>query len=103
MLRIKRVGDILGKQVYTSEGDFFGQVEEVNVTDNKVDGWRIRIGSGFMSMLGGARGVIIPHQFVRAIGDVLIINKASLPVQEHAMMAEAVVSDQSSDDVVDLV
>ncbi|MAE49314.1 hypothetical protein CMI48_00650 [Candidatus Pacearchaeota archaeon] len=103
MLRIKRVGDILGKQVYTSEGDFFGQVEEVNVTENKVDGWRIRIGSGFMSMLGGARGVIIPHQFVRAIGDVVIVNKASLPVSEPGMTAEAVMSEDASPDVVDLV
>ena len=32
-----------------------------------------------MSLIGGARGVIIPHQFVKAISDVLIINKSALP------------------------
>ncbi len=31
-------------------------------------------------MMGGARGVIIPHQFVKAIGAIFIINKASLPM-----------------------
>lgn len=78
MLKIKKVSEVLGKQVYTSDGDYFGQIEEVNLLDNKIDGWKIRIGSGFMSMLGGARGVIIPHQFVKSIGDVFVINSAAL-------------------------
>jgi len=69
----------VGKHVYTSEGDYFGQIEEVNLIDNKIEGWRIRVGSGFAGILGGARGIIIPHQFVKAIGDVFIINKGSLP------------------------
>ena len=34
------------------------------------------------SYLGGARGVIIPHQFVKAIGDVVIISRANLPLEE---------------------
>jgi len=79
MLRIKNISEILGKHVYTSDGDYFGQIEEVNLIENKIDGWRIRIGSGVMSMFGGARGVVIPHQFVKAIGDIFIVNKASLP------------------------
>ena len=70
----------MGKQVYTSEGDFFGQIEEVTITENKIEGWRIKVGSSFMHLLGGAKGVIIPHQFVKAIGDILVINKSSLPI-----------------------
>ena len=83
MLRIKRMGDVVGKQAFTSEGDFFGEVEEINLADNKIDGWKIKIGSGFMNLLGGAKGVIIPHQYVKAIGDVLIVNKSSLPFNEE--------------------
>ena len=82
MLRIKRASEAVGKSVYTSDGDFFGQIEEVNLLDNKVDGWRIRIGSSFMNLLGGAKGVIVPHQFVKAIGDVFIVNKGSLPLRD---------------------
>ena len=85
MLRIKKVSEIIGKYVHTSDGDFFGQVDDVNLVDNKIDGWKIKVGSGFMSVFGGAKGVIIPHQFVRAIGDVMIINKNSLPASEGAM------------------
>jgi sporulation protein YlmC with PRC-barrel domain len=83
MLRIKKISEVLGKHVYTSEGDYFGQIEEVNLVDNKIDGWKIRISSGIMNSIGGARGVIIPHQFVKAIGDVFIINKASLPAGQE--------------------
>ena len=35
-----------------------------------------------MSLIGGARGVIIPHQFVKAISDIFIINKTALPSSE---------------------
>ena len=79
MLRVKKISEIVGKNVFTSDGDLFGQVDEVNLVDNKIDGWRIRIGSGFMNVFGGARGVVVPHQFIKAIGDVVIVNKASLP------------------------
>jgi len=79
MLRMKKISEVIGKHVYTSEGDYFGQLEEVNLVDNKIEGWRIRVGGGLAGALGGAKGVIIPHQFVKAIGDVLIVNKSSLP------------------------
>ncbi len=79
MLKVKNISEVLGKKAYTSEGDFFGQIEEVNLVDNKIEGWRIRVGSGFASVLGGARGVVIPHQFVKAVGDVFIVTKAMLP------------------------
>ncbi|OIO81499.1 hypothetical protein AUJ84_00985 [Candidatus Pacearchaeota archaeon CG1_02_32_132] len=89
MLRIKKLSDVLGKNVYTSDGDYFGQIEEVNLVDNKIDGWRIKVGSGFMNLLGGARGVIIPQQFVKAIGDIFIVNKSSLPLREESMEMNA--------------
>ena len=85
MLKIKKISDVIGKHVYTSEGDYFGQLEEVNLIDNKIEGWRIKIGSSMIGNMGGARGVIIPHQFVKAIGDVVIVTRASLPVREESM------------------
>ncbi len=89
MLRVKKVSEIVGKNVFTSEGDFFGQIDDVNLSDNKIDGWKIKIGQSYLSIFGGARGVVIPHQFVRAIGDVVIINKASLPARQEMEMPAA--------------
>jgi sporulation protein YlmC with PRC-barrel domain len=97
MLRIKKINEVMGKSVYTSDGDLFGQIEDVNLSDNKIEGWKIRIGSSFLSMFGGARGVIIPHQFVRAIGDVVIVNKNSLPNkdEEIEVTAEPITDDMT--------
>ena len=93
MLRIKRMSEVVGRKVYTDSGDLFGLVEEINLVDNKVDGWRIVVAreSGMIQVLGGARGIIVPHQFIKAIGDVVIINKNAVPVQteeEEVPMSE---------------
>jgi sporulation protein YlmC with PRC-barrel domain len=83
MLKIKRISEVVGRRVYTDGGDLFGMIEEVNLIDNKVDGWRIVVArdSGMMQALGGARGIIVPHQFIKAIGDVVIINRNAVPIQ----------------------
>lgn len=85
MLKIKKVSEVMNKHVYTAEGEYFGQVEDVNLQDNKVDGWKIRVNGSFISSLGGARGVIIPHQFVKAIGDVFVITGSSIPSKGEGM------------------
>ena len=74
---------MLGRTVYTDAGDFLGEVEEVNLADNKIDGWRIKISGKVSGLIGGARGIIVLHQFVKAIGDVFIVSKANLPIREE--------------------
>jgi len=97
MLKIKKISEVVGKHVYTADGEYFGQVEDVNLMDNKIDGWKIRVSSGFISSLGGARGVIIPQQFVRSIGDVFIVTKGSLPSRdEHLDMPSGTSNSASS-------
>ena len=87
-IKIKKISEVLGKRVYTDSGEYFGEVEEVNLVENKVDSWRIKVAGGIGSFLGGARGVVIPHQFVKAIGDVCIVSKASLPLEEGSRVME---------------
>jgi len=82
MLKIKKVSSMLGKKVFTDSGDFFGEIEESVLAENKMDSWRIRVSREMIRNLNGARGVIVPHQFVKAIGDVFVINKASLPIAD---------------------
>ena len=78
-MKIKKISEVLGLKVYTDAGDFFGEIEQANLADNKIDGWKVRLGNGVVSNFGGVRGVIIPHQFVRSISDVFVINKGALP------------------------
>lgn len=85
MLKVKKISEVIGKKVYTDSGDLFGMIEEVNLIDNKIDGWRIVVSrdSSISSALGGARGVIVPQQFLRAIGDIIIISKSAVPLKEE--------------------
>jgi len=85
MLKIKRMRDVIGKRVYTDSGDLFGMIEEINLIDNKIDGWRIVVArdSEMFQIFGGARGIIVPHQFIKAIGDIIIINRNAIPSQSE--------------------
>ena len=89
-MRVEKITSVFGKKVYTDGADFFGEIEEANLFENKIDGWRIKVSPHLMSVLGGAKGVIIPHQFVKAVGDIFIINKAALPSQEPEMEEDMV-------------
>jgi sporulation protein YlmC with PRC-barrel domain len=106
MLRIKKLNNTLGKKVYTDVGDYFGEVEEAILSENKIDSWRIRVAREMINQLNGARGVIIPHQFVKAVGDIFIVNKASLPIMDEEAMTEEAPSDEEtvdlSEEAVDL-
>lgn len=78
------MSESIGRRVYTDSGDLFGVVEEMNLVDNKIDGWRIVVSrdSGMIEVLGGARGIIVPHQFIKAIGDIVIINRNAVPARQ---------------------
>jgi sporulation protein YlmC with PRC-barrel domain len=81
MLKTKRIVETIGIQAFTDNGDFFGEVEEAIININKIDSWKIKAAKGsFLSKaLAGAKGVIVPHQLVKAIGDVMIVSKAAAP------------------------
>ncbi len=81
MLRTRKVTDAYNMEVYVETGELFGTVEEGILAGNKVSGWRVRAtrNSILDKILGGAKGVIVPHQLVRSIGDVMIISKAAIP------------------------
>jgi len=81
MLKTRKVSETYEMRVFTDDGYYFGDVEETILTSNKVSGWRIKATktSYLTKVLGGAKGVIVPHQFVKAFGDVMIISKAAIP------------------------
>jgi sporulation protein YlmC with PRC-barrel domain len=84
MLRMKRISEVYDMQVFTDAGDYFGDVEECLIERNKVHGWRVRStkNSFLNKVLGSAKGVIVPHQLIKAIGSVMIISKSAVPAYE---------------------
>ena len=81
MLKMKKISETYDMKVFSDTGDYFGDVEESILTQNKVFGWRVRATkTSFLSkVLGSAKGVIVPHQLVKSIGDIMIISKAAVP------------------------
>ncbi len=77
---MKRITEMYGKDVYTEDGEYFGEVDELMLDKNKLSGWKVRAtrGSLLSRSLGGAKGVLIPHQLVRAVGDILIIARSTV-------------------------
>lgn len=81
MLRTKRVTESYDMRVFTDTGDYFGDIEEVILTQTKIIGWRVRASKNSVlnKLLGSAKGVVVPHQLVKSVGDVMIISKAAMP------------------------
>ena len=81
MLKLKKISESYDMKVFTDSGDYFGDIEESILTKNKVFGWRVKStkNSFLNKVLGSAKGVIVPHQLVKAIGDIMIISKAAVP------------------------
>jgi sporulation protein YlmC with PRC-barrel domain len=81
MLKMKKISDTFDMKVFTDSGDYFGDVEEAILTQSKVYGWRVKAtrNSFLNKVLGSAKGVVVPHQLVKAMGDIMIISKAAVP------------------------
>ena len=81
MLKMKKITESYDMKVFTDSGDYFGDIEEAMLTATKVYGWRVRATkNSFLSkVLGSAKGVVVPHQLVKAVGDIMIISKTAVP------------------------
>jgi len=81
MLKMQKISETYELKVFTDTGEYFGDVEESILTKTKVFGWRVKAtkNSYLAKVLGSAKGVIVPHQLVKSIGDVMIISKAAIP------------------------
>ncbi|MBU0472219.1 MAG: PRC-barrel domain-containing protein [Nanoarchaeota archaeon] len=81
MLKMKKITETFDMRVFTDSGDYFGDIEEAILTSNKVFGWRVKAtkNSFLNKVLGAAKGVIVPHQLVKSIGDIMIISKSAVP------------------------
>ena len=77
MARFKRISDVYEMKVFTDSGYFFGEVEEALVEENRVKSWKVKAvpGSMLSSKVRDAKGVIIPHKFFKAFGDIIIIQE----------------------------
>lgn len=85
VLNVKKISEVYDMKVFTDQGEYFGDIEETILTTNKIFGWKVKAtkNSTLSKLLGGAKGVIVPHQLVKAIGNIMIISKSAIPSYEE--------------------
>lgn len=81
MLDMNQVTETYDMKVFTDEGDYFGTIDEAVLTHTQISGWKVKAdkNSFLTSVLGSAKGVVVPHDLVKAMGDIMIISKAAVP------------------------
>ena len=85
MIKTRKVTEVFGMPVYTDEGEYYGDVKEVVLQGNRVYGWKVAATkhSRLVRVLSGAKGVTVPHQLVKAVGDIMVISGSALPSEDE--------------------
>ncbi|MHC1565013.1 MAG: PRC-barrel domain-containing protein [Candidatus Syntropharchaeales archaeon] len=78
--------NLYGLNVYTDRGVRVGQVNDVtiDVNERKVSGIAIGDVNDDLFDIGGGKGIVIPHRWVVAVGDIVIVRHMSMRVEEEA-------------------
>ena len=98
----QKITTLVGREVYSNEGVFVGEVADVrlDLTDRRaVTGLALtRLNDElFSDIVGAQKGVILPYRWVRAVGDVVLINDVTLhDVIEHMTHSESDNNDDSA-------
>lgn len=76
--RAQDITTLIGREVYSNNGVYVGEIEDVrlDLDSEQVTGLAMAALSDelFANVSQGARGVIIPYRWVRAVGDVVLVH-----------------------------
>lgn len=74
----QEITSLIGREVYSNNGVFVGEVEDVKLDLGTEVVSGIALGEPNEELFGerarGTRGVLIPYRWVRAVGDVVLVN-----------------------------
>lgn len=88
-INVKDLSEMFGKDVFTSDGNYCGQVIDAQVALKR---FRVRgliveaaKGSQLAGTLGKKKGIVIPYTLVEAIGDIVLTK----PITTSSLKEEA--------------
>lgn len=74
----QEITSLVGREVYSNNGVFVGEVEDLrlNIDDETVTGLALANLNHelFAEEARSGQGIIVPYRWVRAVGDVILIN-----------------------------
>ena len=89
----QEITTLIGREVYSNNGVYVGEVEDIqlNLDDETVTALAVADLNGelFESYAAGSRGVLVPYRWVRAVGDVILVNDVVERIGEEEPEAAA--------------
>ncbi|WP_137286797.1 PRC-barrel domain-containing protein [Halorussus salinisoli] len=74
----QEITNLVGREVYSNNGVFVGEVEDVRLNVDACAVTGLALGELnrelFSDVVGNENGVMIPYRWVRSVGDVVLIN-----------------------------
>ena len=74
----QEITTLVGREVYSNSGVFVGEVEDIRLDLDQELVTGLALGEVnnelFDARVSGSRGVILPYRWVRAVGDVILVN-----------------------------
>ncbi|WP_181691123.1 PRC-barrel domain-containing protein [Natronomonas sp. LN261] len=74
----QEITSLVGREVYSNNGVFVGEIEDIQLDLQREAVTGLALGDVnrelFETRLSGSKGVIVPYRWVRAVGDVVLVN-----------------------------
>jgi sporulation protein YlmC with PRC-barrel domain len=74
----QEITSLVGREVYSNKGVFVGEVEDIRLDLDSEVVTGLALGEVnrdlFDTRVSGSKGVIIPYRWVRAVGDIVLVN-----------------------------
>lgn len=74
----QEITSLVGREVYSNNGVFVGEIEDIRLNLEREVVTGLALGDInrdlFNSRVSGREGVIVPYRWVRAVGDIVLVN-----------------------------
>ncbi|WP_435068938.1 PRC-barrel domain-containing protein [Haloplanus sp. C73] len=90
----QEITTLVGREVYSNNGVFVGEVEDVRLDLSQQTVTGLALGELSQELFAGriesGKGVMIPYRWVRAVGDVILINDVVERLEEDGEDEEVI-------------
>ena len=91
----QEITTLVGREVYSNNGVFVGEIEDVQLDLDAESVTSLAVGELnnelFADTVGRGEGVLIPYRWVRAVGDIVLVNNTVERLRETEEAEEAAV------------
>lgn len=91
----QEITTLVGREVYSNNGVFVGEIEDVQLDLDRESVTSLAVGELnselFADTAGPGEGVLLPYRWVRAVGDIVLVNNTVERLREAEEAEEAAV------------